>query len=368
VSTTAIVVVVCGLGAATWLLWRIPVPILDGEPFDARFVSIVVPARNEAAVLPRLLDSIARQQDSPAEVLVVDDGSTDETAATAAAHGANVVAAPPLPAGWLGKPWACRTGAARAAGTTIVFLDADVELGPDGLAALLAAHRRLTPEGLLSVQPFHVTRRAHEQLSACCNLVSMLASGAFTPRAPRSASVAFGPCLVTSADAYARVGGHDAVAGEVTEDLALARAYRASAFTVMCLAGGPSVSFRMYPGGLRDLRDGWVKNLAAGARGAPVLPALGATLWVAAAATVAVSIVAAAWDPSRLPVAAIAWAVVALHLAWMLARIGRFRWWTSAAFPLPLFAFIVFFAWSVAARVTGGPVRWRGRDVAGGGR
>jgi 4,4'-diaponeurosporenoate glycosyltransferase len=104
VSTTAIVVVVCGLGAATWLLWRIPVPILDGEPFDARFVSIVVPARNEAAVLPRLLDSIARQQDSPAEVLVVDDGSTDETAATAAAHGANVVAAPPLPAGLFLKP------------------------------------------------------------------------------------------------------------------------------------------------------------------------------------------------------------------------------------------------------------------------
>jgi hypothetical protein len=374
VSTTFALVVV-GLLSGTWLLGRVrtppPVPIggatgADGRPL-ASSVSVVVPARDEEATLPRLLASLADQRHPPIEVLVVDDGSTDGTAAVAHAAGASVVTAGPPPPGWLGKPWACRTGAAAASGRHLVFLDADTWLAPDGLDRLLAAHADVGG-GLLSVQPRHVTERPYEQLSAFCNLVSMMGTGAFTPAPPGDVPVAFGPCVVSSSAAYRAVGGHDAVAGEVIEDIHLARAYRSSGRPVRCLAGGGAVAFRMYPGGPAQLWEGWAKNLAGGARLARPLPVAGAVAWVAACAAIAVAALLAAvrlaagrggatWAP------VVGWVVVAAQVRWMLSRVGRFRWWSSVAFPVPLGAFLGIFAGSLVRRSLRRRVRWRGRDI-----
>src|SRR5688572_18993909 len=83
-------------------------------------VSIVIPARNERESLPELLSSLRHSDVAPLEVIVVDDGSTDGTAAVAASLGATVLDAPPPPEGWNGKPWACWTGAARARGEHVL--------------------------------------------------------------------------------------------------------------------------------------------------------------------------------------------------------------------------------------------------------
>ena len=330
-------------------------------------VSVVIPARDEEASLPRLLASLADQTLAPTEIIVVDDGSTDRTAALATAGGARVVPAPPLPDGWAGKPWACHLGARQASGDVLVFLDADVVLASDGLDRIVASWQRSAPDGLLSVQPFHTTHAAYEQLSAYPNLISMMASGVFAPGHRSWAPVAFGPCMVTSADAYRQVGGHEVVADEVIEDVHLARAYGAAGRPVEILAGGTAASFRMYPSGLRQLIDGWTKNLAGGPRLMSLVPMAGGVAWVFASIVIASDLVravasSAGGEVRWVPIAA--WAVCAAQLTVLLRRIGRFAWWAGPAFPVLLAGFVALFVRSGIQRALRRSVRWRGRSVA----
>ena len=330
----------------------------------AATVSVVVPARNEAATLPRLLASLLALDPRPLEVIVVDDSSDDDTADVARRHGATVVTTEP-PAGWLGKPWACAVGAERARGTHLLFLDADTELASDALDALLALGGR---DLLVSVQPHHLTVRAYEQLSAFCNVVSMMGCGAFVWPHPLGPAVAFGPCLFTSTTAYRAAGGHAAVRGEVVEDVGLARNYAAAGLAVRVLGGGELVRFRMYPGGTRQLVEGWSKNLAAGAGTASRLAVAGAVSYVAAAAAASGGLAVGGWrwvaGSAGMPVVPlVCYGLVAAHLRWVLGRIGTFRWWTSVVVPVPLVAFLAIFANSVAALTVRREVAWRGRRI-----
>lgn len=334
------------------MLWRVREP--SGER-TVSSVSVIVPARDEEATLPALLRSLPNW---PTEVIVVDDGSTDDTAAVARTHGATVVHAPPLPDGWVGKSWACHIGARHARGDVLVFVDADVTFSPGGLDRAVGAWEREAPDGLLSIQPFHRTRHPYEQLSAYPNLVAMMASGAFGPGRTRWSPVAFGPCLVTAADAYRSVGGHEVVADEVIEDVRLARAYGDDGRTVRTLAGGSAVSFRMYPGGVRQLVDGWTKNLSGGPRLVSPVPMLAAVAWVAASAAIASTLGEIRWEPLAW------WAVVAGQVTLLLRRIGRFSWWAGPAWPILLVGFVALFAGSTFARGVRRTVTWHGRSIA----
>jgi glycosyltransferase involved in cell wall biosynthesis len=105
-----------------------------------RRVSVVIPARNEAHNLGRTLAAVFGQVPPGVEleVIVADDGSTDDTAAVACGAGARVIPGPP---GAGGSPGAARNrGAAVSTGDPIVFLDADCEPAPGWLDTLLDAH------------------------------------------------------------------------------------------------------------------------------------------------------------------------------------------------------------------------------------
>jgi 4,4'-diaponeurosporenoate glycosyltransferase len=353
-----LVSVVLRLAAGCWLLWRIP---LAHAGAVARPSSIVIPARNEARSLPALLESLPADH----EVVVVDDHSDDDTATIAAAAGATVVGAAELPPGWTGKTWACWTGAASTGGDILVFLDADVVLEEDGLDRLLAAHDETG--GLLSVQPFHVTGRPYERLSAFFNVVAMMGSDAFTPLGRRLAPAgAFGPVLVTERTVYASVGGHQAVAGAVLDDVALARAYRDHGHDVTCIGGKGTASLRMYPDGLGQLVEGWTKNFAAGAGAARPLTLVLVVAWLSVC-------IQGAWWLARLPFvggpgegpwfALLAYGAVVAQLAWMFTRVGRFGWSTPLLYPIPLAAFLLVFGRSIALTTVRRKVRWKGREV-----
>ncbi|MBA2953891.1 glycosyltransferase [Nocardioides sp. MAH-18] len=358
-----------GLAAAAWLTRDLrTLPRTAARRPDAATVSVVVPARDEAATLPALLASL--QQLSLHEVVVVDDDSQDATAQVARAGGATVLPAGEPPGGWTGKAWACHVGARATDGELLLFLDADTTVTPDALTGLLAVHDGYP--GLVSVQPFHAVVRPYEQLSSYFNAVSILASGVFR-RHPRGRPMAFGPCLLTSRASYERAGGHAAVRHEVLDDVRLAAAYDRAGLPVRCAIGDRSVRMRSYPGGFRQLADGWTKNFASGASAATPVPALGAVAWVSAHHAVAVGTslaVAGALTGRDLPTAhghpalwALAWVLVACQLRSVLRRLGSFRWWTWALFPVPLLAFDLVFARSLVRTVVRRSVRWRGREV-----
>jgi glycosyltransferase involved in cell wall biosynthesis len=100
----------------------------DGEAVSA---TAVIPALNEAVSIGAVLDAIPRQL--VAEIIVVDGGSCDETAAIAADRGAHVVVEPRR-----GYGRACAAGVGRARGDVIVFLDADGAVNPREIPKLLA--------------------------------------------------------------------------------------------------------------------------------------------------------------------------------------------------------------------------------------
>jgi 4,4'-diaponeurosporenoate glycosyltransferase len=358
VTTSSYVLVSVGWLAGTVLLWRVRTPPATSGTGSAAAVTVVIPARDEEHNLPRLLESLEAQTEPPAEVVVVDDGSMDRTAAVARDAGVRVIEAGAPPAGWLGKPWACHQGVDAASGERLLFIDADTWLAPDGIARLVAAHDDLAPDGLLSVQPFHRVERAYEHLSAVCNVVSVLASGMAAPGTPRP-SVAFGPCLLVRADALSAAGGFRAVRGEIVEDAALASAFRRVGRPVRCLGGGSTVSFRMYPEGVGSLVDGWTKNLSGGAARVAPLALLGAVLWVTAGLSVTVDAVT---EPTGAVL--VAWVAVAAQLWWALRRLGSFHWLTAVLFPIPLLAFVALFFRSLVLRLTHRPVSWRGRRIA----
>ena len=143
--------------AAPWILGPIVTVVrarfsrsLDDEPAepspDSPLVSLVIPARNEAHNIRRCAESALASRYPRLEVIVVDDHSTDETAAIAGQLAASdsrlrLITPPPLPDGWFGKQWACATGAAAARGELLGFMDADTWQAPDLVTRIVSAMR-----------------------------------------------------------------------------------------------------------------------------------------------------------------------------------------------------------------------------------
>jgi 4,4'-diaponeurosporenoate glycosyltransferase len=345
--------VLWSIGWALLFRVRVPAPAEAGRPP----LSVIVPARDEERSLPHLLRSLRDELRPGDEVLVVDDHSGDDTVAVATAGGAVVVPAPPLPPGWTGKTWSCHTGVGHATGDTLLFLDADTWCEPGGLgrvAALLDDRG-----GLVSVQPFHVVPRPVERLAAFFNLVGMMGTGAFTAAADRVAPRgAFGPCLLTTAADYRRVGGHEAVRGSVLDDLALSDRYRLAGLPVHLRAGRGSVAYRMYPDGLRSLVEGFTKNLAGGARAVGPLRSLLVAGWLAACTAPIVLVT------SLPPMAAlVGYALVALQVHVHLRRIGSFGPMTAVLYAVPLLVFLAVFCRSLVLTGLRRRVSWKGRRL-----
>src|SRR5262245_38386273 len=123
---------------------RLPPLLVDDATASPPTISVVLPARDEARRIQPLLEALQRDP-TVSEVLVVDDESSDETAAVAAGLGATVITGAALPSGWVGKPWALEQGLRAAGGDWVVTLDADV-VPERGLAGALVA--RAARDGL----------------------------------------------------------------------------------------------------------------------------------------------------------------------------------------------------------------------------
>jgi 4,4'-diaponeurosporenoate glycosyltransferase len=328
-----------------WILAaRLRRPDTTPGPCHALQTSIIIPARNEAHNLPRLLQSIAAQPVRPREILVVDDGSSDHTAAIARDMGATVISSQPLPDGWRGKTWACHQGALAAQGDRLLFMDADTWLEPDGLRHLLGIRH----DGALSVVPYHAVRRTCEDLSLFFNLC--MTAGTVP------AGLA-GQVLLVGRRHYQRVGGHAAVRGHILENFRLAQHFRSAGIPLRSLTGKGLVCFRMYPDGLREMVHGWAKGFAAGAGGTPPRTLLLVIAWLAGLLLAPQAGLLTGewllWGPACV--------LCSLQVAWIARKLGDFGWPLMLLYPVPLVFFCGLFGWS--AMRSGKTVTWKGRRI-----
>ncbi|MCF7855490.1 MAG: glycosyltransferase [Candidatus Pacebacteria bacterium] len=346
------------------ILWRVPTCRGTRHAPAPDSLSIIIPARNEADNLPTLLQSIALQTYQPAEVIVVDDESTDGTGEIARQAGARVITSRPLPTDWRGKPWACSQGAAAAHSALLLFVDADTRFTEQGLRRILdtyAVHR-----GVLSVAPYHTVQKPYEQFSAFFNLMTVIGVGAFTALGRKLQPTGlFGPLLLVNRESYERVGGHAVVKSEILENFYLARRFRELDIPMHCYGGKGVFNVRMYPGGLHELAAGWQKAFASGAADTPKPLLILAVAWITGSllAFLALAATLLAGIPGYTTMWCSVYALFAVQIGFMLKRIGTFRLWTAVAYPVPLIFYLVLFARSVNALLLKKEITWKGRPV-----
>ena len=237
-----------------------------GTPVSVRerpVVSVIIPARNEEACLGACLRSLTSQTGIPFDILVVDDGSTDNTRAIARSFAAvRLIEAGPLPEGWTGKNNAVTAGAHDAQGDWLLFTDADTVHRPGSLAKAVAEAKQQKVD-LLSYSPEQEVRGFWER--AVMPVIFAELARKYPPsRMSDPASklaAANGQYLLVSRKAYDSVGGHAAVATSLLEDVELARIIKAAGYKITFRYGSDAVRTRMYRN-FRQLREGWTKNLA----------------------------------------------------------------------------------------------------------
>jgi len=339
-------------------------PRVPAKPCAER-VSLLLPVRDEAhRVTPTIRSLLAQRGIADLEIVVLDDGSSDGTADVVkrAADGdsrVRIVTGEPPPAGLPGKPLACARLAREANGSVLVYVDADVVLAPDAVAAAVDLLRDLR---LDAVSPFprqladDVATRLVQPLLQWSWLVFLPLR--LAERSPRpELSAANGQFLVFDAAALRRAGGYEGIDSEVLDDLAVMRAVKRSGGRGIVADGSGIASCRMYEG-WSEVRLGYEKSL-----------------WSATAnpaAAVAAGIVLA-WLYLVPPLAAVAGSRAGAvgYCAGVVSRVVAARstggrvWPDAVAHPVSVGLLLSLMAGSWRARRRG-LVTWKGRSLRGG--
>ncbi|HEX4487109.1 MAG TPA: glycosyltransferase [Terriglobales bacterium] len=327
-------------------------------------VSIIVPARDEEPSLGACLESLISQTGVTFEIIVVDDGSTDRTLKIAQSFGVRVIHPEPLPAGWSGKVNAVVAGAAAARGTWLLFTDADTIHLPGSLERAVAEANGLKAE-LLSYSPQQKVVTFWEK--AVMPVVFAELAAKFRPAEvsdPRSpAAAANGQYMLVTREAYDAVGGFGSVATTLLEDVAMARAVKASGRKIFFRYAPDAVSARMYRS-FEEIRDGWTKNLALLFPATVRLANLRRLEFLLIAGGAILSVVEAV--RGRTYLSAFAFAVAALLYGLFLKRIRRahFSWEANlfSIFGLPVFSYLLLRS---PLFHDSGKVSWKGRYYGG---
>ncbi len=333
-----------------------------GKPAPGTLVSILIPARNEEANIATCIEDALASRGVAVEVVVMDDGSTDRTAAIVQAIAARdprlrLETAPPLPPGWTGKVHACARLAEAAKGTHLLFIDADVRL--DAAAATsMAGHAQRTASAMVTGVPRQVIGSLGEALTVpMINflLFCYLPGGGrgFTRRAEMAA--ACGQLMLVERKAYEDSGGHAAIRGVLHDALQLARRMRATGHATEIVEGAPLATCRMY-GGLAESWRGFIKNAREG-----MATPVGLPVWTVMLAG------AFLWPLALLPSG---WAFLALGLGFALRAAVTFRtrepWWTIPLHPATV-AVALAIQWAALVRgLLGKREGWKGRAYQGG--
>ncbi len=324
------------------------------QPAEWPTVSILIPARNEAHNLPRLLDSLLAQSYPHTEIIVYDDGSEDETGsiiASYAPHGVIGLHGSGPPAGWVGKVHALFQATRSATGDLFLFLDADAELlHPEALQKLVERFVAQPGDTVLTVLP---RLRGGGLL-----LVSLVPQTILTslpwplvrPSPFAALGALNGQCWMIRAADYRRLEPHRQVKDEVLEDVNIGRYLKAHGLIPVMHDMKREVAVSMY----RDVREAWQgfrKNAYLLAGGHPLIFI---PLYVSYFLVLTICYL---FSP---------WFLVSLYLLKLTTdRHGRFPLWVSLLTPLTFVLASLLQLHSALSHWTG-RVAWKGRRVGSG--
>ena len=358
-----------GLSAAVWTLTLLGVMGWGrssrlGTEESGAGVQVCVPARNEARNIDACVRAVLASSHPGLTLVVADDQSTDDTASIAlrAADGHpsfTLRAVPDRPTGWSGKAWACTLAAKSATAPYLLFLDADVRVSPTFIARLVAAAEREEADLVSALGTWDVRGLGE---TVVVPTIGWLIRGAADPDAVNRGERAFanGQALLVRRSAYAALGGHGAVKSTVLDDVRLAEAMRDSGKRVRLYWAPSGFTVRLYDG-VREVFDGYRKNLFEGLGRSRVLATLGAMGLL----LFGVFPIAGPWLAGGQPLAsALAWWTLAALVATRV-RLERLDGRSGLLGPLHPVG-LLFLVGVLVASASSREVRWKGRTFTGG--
>jgi len=362
------------LVALTWL-WkvtdaalgfpRIPdllLPEHDIAPAGNPSITVIVPARNEAADIAATLHSLLAQDYPNLQIIAVDDRSTDQTGSLidtiASQHPSKLRALhiTELPPGWLGKTHAMALAARQAPTDYLLFTDADVLFRSDAIRRALAHAVATSADHLVTIPTTLIHRWDEAAILGFFQIFALWGARPWRVADPNSKrdALGIGAFNLLSRSAYLQVGGFEALRMEIIEDLALARRIKHAGLVQRVAFGRGLVSLH-WASGVEGLVGVMTKNLFSAFRFSIGLALLGC-LWLL------VFCVAPGaglfFTPTRIPailtVAAVVWAYR------LMGRHSRISTWNALFCPLGALVFVFSLLRSTLITLKRGGVIWRG--------
>lgn len=316
-------------------------------------LSVLIPARNEAQNLKRLLPSLLEQDHPAFEIVVYDDASTDDTSAVLTSFDDNrlkVLRGEGPPPDWVGKTHALYQAARRAEGDAYLFLDADTFLHDSGALRRLALRFEALPEPSALTGLTRLEGGAKLLVSLVPNAILTALPWTLVRRTEiPSISALNGQCWMIDAETYHRHEPHRHRRGDVLEDVHIGRYLKSKGVVPEMVDVQREVSVEMY----RSFSEAWQgfrKNAYLLFGGTPLRFVVLAILFLT------VFILAPFVSP---------WFLLSIYgLKTATDRLAGFPVWISLLAPLS-YAFAVALQWDSAFHHLTGRVTWKGRSVSG---
>lgn len=353
--------------------WRLITDSLaeTGWKFDGK-LSVLIPARNEADRIARCINDLTNQSYPNLEIIVLNDNSTDETAAIVEEISKKdkrirLVNGKPLPSdGWIGKHWACCQLVEEAKGDLILFIDADTSL-KSGVLKITISELIDKSVDLLTLNPRRIAKCWTEKVlypfidwATFCFLPMGLAHSMAKPYL----SATFGQFMLFKKVAYESIGGHEAVRNNILDDMELGRMILRNGLRWRLLDGRKYVEAQAYNSNIATI-SGISRN---------ILPTFDYHLGIIAIASITLLAMGvgpfvslAYWGLSRnsdglLGLLSLL-TILMLSISWLMACIRAERSFLNVlVFPAAIFLMVLIAIYSCFAAIIG-VTNWKGRKL-----
>ena len=345
-----------------------------GIPDPVPFVSVLIPARNEETNIGQCVLSLIHQDYANFEIVVLDDNSTDNTAAIVAAMQENtshlrLIHGEPLPSGWAGKPFACQQLAHQAAGSWLLFVDADTVHKPFMLRSVMsmALHEKVS---LLSGLPRQVTSGLPQKIVMPLMyfiLLSWFPIWFLNKTRKPWPTLAIGQFMLFPKEEYWKVGGHAAVKTRIIEDVWFGAEIKKAGGRFIAADLSTVMSTDMYKS-VETMSEGWGKWLYSVMALSPVaLIAFFAAAYLFLLAPYFWLVHSFALDsgPSDWKLIVLAQVIVLLLMRWAVDHRFREPVGSFIFHPLGIIFLVLVAIYSAARRAVGAGVAWKGRVYDG---